>query len=143
MARSKARRLAATFDAAWATISYELHAGYRILALHESEDDATEAALQGTRQRLDDLCYAGEGRHYAAVFASPVQKFSAAPSYRRGSPYFAALRAARGGCTPARAVFLFSSSEEVVAACRMSEELGAEKILTKLGGPVCLPAVAR
>lgn len=130
--QKEAKRTA--FGNAWATVAYAQGEGYRIAALHDTKDQAEEAARAATQIALDEAKY---NRVYKAVFATPIEKPEASDiTYERAKPYFAALRAAKGGYAHSRAIFLYETQEELDAAVAETEDGEPEKVLTDVGGPV-------
>ena len=121
---------------AWAIIVFVNGEGFRIRALYNTKDEAEEAARQETRMILDNANYTKAP--YSAVFATPVERPTGAPKYKRGTEYYAVLRAASGGQTHARAVFLFTTEAEAQMASEITADYGPERRLTVIGGPISL-----
>ena len=124
-------------DDAWATVVYVSGGAgpaYTVAGLHETRAAAEEDARRGTRQALDDAAYLPD-RPYSVVFAAPVL---GGRGYARGRPYYANLRAAAGGGSPARAVSLWATATEAVAEAVATAPEPDEDRFVYAGGPVQL-----
>jgi hypothetical protein len=133
--QQRARKL--SFGKAWATIVFKDGTGFRIVALHNSRDEAEKAATVATEKVLYGQRLEGGTKAYTVYFAAPVEEMK---SYRRGTPYFAAMRGTSKAVN-ARTVFLYETEKEVAQIVESTKDEPPDLVMSSLGGPVTLARI--